>query len=102
MLLTPDDARKKTCPFITYCLNERAVVTDGAGPIVSHSSCHADACMAWRWGDREETQFFVKKNDGPEERWSWNPQNQKGYEEYTCRVVFGVRKGFCGIAGVAR
>jgi hypothetical protein len=103
MLVTPTDATKKVCPFALPAAICVAPIAVGSPMIIPAAPmCRADECMGWRWGDREPAKFFVKKNDGPEEEWNWNPQGQKGYEEYTCRVFHGERKGYCGAFGATR
>lgn len=50
MMLTEEAARKETCPFIRYCINETDVVQDGRAAIYVHQLCQASACkMGWRW-----------------------------------------------------
>ena len=74
MLLTEDEARKETCPFIRYCMNEVGVLQDREAPIYANQLCQASDCkIAWRW------EFGLVDADFAE--------------------VDQVPRGYCGIAG---
>ena len=60
MLLTPEQARKETCPLIRYCINYAHVVNDGASAVHEHGNCNGPDCkVGWRWatppGETKET-----------------------------------------------
>lgn len=54
MLLTEEEARKKTCPYMTYCVNPEQVLQDHYPALYCSQDCMASDCMAWGWGDKEE------------------------------------------------
>lgn len=50
MMLTEAEARTQTCPLIRYCVNEQAVVQDGAPALYANQLCQGKDCqMGWRW-----------------------------------------------------
>jgi hypothetical protein len=50
LTLTPDEARRQTCPLIRYCENYDAVIQGGAPAIYIHQNCTGPACkIGWRW-----------------------------------------------------
>ena len=72
MLLTEEQARKETCPFIRYCINEIDVMQDSRSPIYVHQNCQASDCkMAWRKSQEYQT-------------------DDEGFASYF---------GYCGLAG---
>jgi hypothetical protein len=51
-LLTPDETRKQTCPLIRYCVNQDAVIQNGASAMHEHQACQGPDCrIGWRWGE---------------------------------------------------
>ena len=51
MACTIEDAKKKTCPFMRYCTNERWVGENNEPAIYAHQNCEGDTCSAWVWAD---------------------------------------------------
>lgn len=49
MFLTEKKAAKKTCPFIAYVANEKAVTVENRSPVYASSHCLGSGCMAWQW-----------------------------------------------------
>jgi len=47
--MTENEALRKTCPNMTYCVNPDHVAQYNATPEYGQSSCQASGCMAWRW-----------------------------------------------------
>lgn len=46
--MTEDEAKTKTCPTISYCVNELGVIQDRDAPLYAQATCIGSACMAWR------------------------------------------------------
>jgi hypothetical protein len=45
--MTENDAKGKLCPFMTYCVNENAVIQNGHHPIYAQARCQGSECMSW-------------------------------------------------------
>jgi hypothetical protein len=79
--MTEDEAKTKWCPFV------RAQLTEGepsynATPEARVGQCIASGCMAWRWGERLETEreAYMRGTD-------------------LRRTLQSTTDGFCGLVG---
>lgn len=84
MRLTEKEASKKTCPFMTYCVNP-----DQAGyhnfPIIAQESCQGSSCMAWAWHDKSMRKSIRGGLERPctvPENWTYCPED----DDYSCWV----------------
>lgn len=58
---TPEDARKKLCPFFRHVANEDAVLQHNSPALTRHDGCMAEHCIAWRpsrLGEPDKTPGF--------------------------------------------
>ena len=93
--VTEAEAAKKTCPHMTYCVNEQGVIADGNQPIHGQSQCIGSACMAWRWGN--------KFRDIPQPKKSVIRQVFEAFIFVETVMIEEIpqeeRRGWCGLAG---
>jgi hypothetical protein len=99
VIMSPDEARTRTCPLVRYLANESNVIQDGQAAIYYHANCVAAECLGWRWARGEGQKYFVTMRDKPEEAWNWNPSGQPGYDDCKVRIETIPPQGFCGLAG---
>ena len=107
MNLREEDAKKRTCPFITYCTNQEEVYSGKQSPMMQHQTCEGAACMGWRWAT---TEVFAKQLEevtlpageippmpDKEDR-RWLSRQEKNKDDTMTWGLF-MRVGHCGMAG---
>ena len=53
MTMTEDEAKKKLCPLMRYCVNARDAICHKEPAVYEQSTCQASDCMAWAWHGQE-------------------------------------------------
>lgn len=56
MILPPEEAKQKVCPFMS-----KAVAVAEVGSWIEKQHCLADGCMAWRWAELRSPQEYADR-----------------------------------------
>lgn len=74
MILNEQEAKTKTCPFMSH----RMPVEGYVDPILLVEKCQASGCMAWRWAPRKSPKDIQERKDWPHLP-DTNPAEPEGY-----------------------